>query len=254
VTLNSETQKRHETITSRSNQWFRRFREAIDRHEGEIVIEGRKQITDATDAGWQPIAAACVDPAEASAGDIVFASALFRALTDTETSQGRLALFVRRELDPQSIIHSAKAPVVALDGVQDPGNVGTIVRLAAAFDASGVILLEGCADAFSQKAIRASVGTVLSVLVARTTRRRLLDIASEEHVALYAARRSGKVATLPHGRSILVLGSEGHGVSREIARDADSVSIPMSDRVESLNVAAAAAILLADEYTRRAGR
>lgn len=249
--MESKSQKRHEPITSRSNQWFRRFREAIDRHELEIVIEGRKQLADAIEAGWRPIAVAAVDGAEAPDHALVFTPALFRALTNTETTQGLIGLFERRESTLDSLLQSATTTVVVLDGVQDPGNVGTIVRLAAAFDAAGVVLLEGCADAFSQKAIRASVGAVLTVPVARSTRATLLEAVAGLHIAMFAAHRSASHSPLPAGRSILVLGSEGQGVSREIAERAAAVSIAMSDRVESLNVAAAAAILLAEQYARR---
>lgn len=249
--LESKSQKRHEPITSRSNQWFRRFREAIERHDREIVLEGRKQLADAVNAGWRPIALAAVDGVEAPEGAFVFAPALFKALADTETTQGLVGLFERRESTLESIVKAATASVVALDGVQDPGNVGTIVRLVAAFDASGVILLEGSADAFSQKAIRASAGAVLTVPVAHATRAALIETATREGVPLFAAQRSPAASSLPPGRSILVLGSEGRGISREIAGQARAVSVAMSDRVESLNVAAATAILLAEAYARR---
>lgn len=251
--MQSNSPRRHETITSRSNPWFRRFREALDQHDREIVIEGRKQIADAIAAGWKPIAVASLKDADAPENALMFAAPLIRALTDTEMSQGVVALFERREFTIESIVRDATSVILSLDGVQDPGNVGTIVRLAAAFDAAGVVLLEGCADPFSQKAIRASVGAVLDVPVARGTRKGLLDLSASERIPLFAAVRSPAPVPLPEGRSILVLGSEGRGVSREIVERASPVSIPMSDRVESLNVAAAAAILLAEQYGRRPG-
>src|SRR6185295_11288306 len=129
--------------------------------------------------------------------------------------------------------------VIALDGVQDPGNVGTIVRLAAAFDANGVALLPGCADPFSAKAIRASVGAILNVPVARMT----VDELLAKEWPLYAADANGERADPPANGAVLVFGSEGSGVSDALASKAFRIAVPMSSRVESLNVAASAAIL-----------
>ncbi|HEY6844250.1 MAG TPA: TrmH family RNA methyltransferase, partial [Thermoanaerobaculia bacterium] len=120
---------------------FKRVRNALHEHADEIVIEGEKSIGDAIAAGWRPIAQPDFSPE------------LLKSLHTTA-----VAIFER----PRSSVDFNKI-VVALDGVQDPGNVGTIVRLAAAFDAGGVVLLPGCADAYGPKAIRASAGAILTV-------------------------------------------------------------------------------------------
>lgn len=209
------------SITSRENRWFKRIRDAVREHDAEIAIEGPKAVADATAAGWEPIIV------------VEFSEELRRAVADTKTSQGVFGLFHR----PPS--HFAEDRIVAaLDGVQDPGNVGTIVRLAAAFDA-GVALLPGCADPFSPKAIRASAGAVLSVPVASVTAQQLIDTGRP---LLYADARGE--ASAPPKHAILVLGSEGRGVSEEIRAHGNPIGIRTSGRVESLNVAAAAAILL----------
>ncbi|HEV2721924.1 MAG TPA: RNA methyltransferase, partial [Thermoanaerobaculia bacterium] len=158
---------------------------------------------------------------------------LFRALSETRSAQGVLGLFHR----PPARFAEDKI-VAALDGVQDPGNVGTIVRLAAAFDA-GVALLPGCADPFSPKAIRASAGAILSVPIAEVTARELI---ATGRPLLYADTR-GEAAAPPKD-AILVFGSEGSGVSDAIREHGKPIGIRTSGRVESLNVAAAAAILL----------
>jgi TrmH family RNA methyltransferase len=136
---------------------------------------------------------------------------------------------------------------VALDGVQDPGNGGTIVRLAAAFDAAGVLLLPGCADAFGPKAIRSSAGAILTVPVAPITARELIDAARP----LLAADASGKAVDPPSADAVLVFGNEGAGVSEELLRHATPIAIPTSGRVESLNVASSAAILLSRSFALR---
>jgi TrmH family RNA methyltransferase len=170
---------------------------------------------------------------------------LFDALTTTKTSQGVIGLFERPK--PMDLFQTKDSIVVALDGVQDPGNVGTIVRLAAAFDCAGVAILPGCADPFGPKAIRASVGAILNVNVAA--------VAAQALVAsgwpIFGADAAGDPIDPPARGAILVFGNEGAGISPELRAAAKPIAIAMSSRVESLNVAASAAILLARSYALR---
>ena len=226
-------------ITSRQNAWFKRMQRALKEHADEIVIEGPKQVDDAIRAGWKPIAVV--------GRDLIFSEALVDALSDTKTSQGVIALFERPRFTLDDVLARRDTIAVALDGVQDPGNVGTIVRLAAAFDAAGVILLPGCADAYSPKAIRASAGAILSVPVAAASSSDLVA----SGLPLFATAADGERIDPPSREAILVFGSEGAGVSEEIRRASRGIAVSMSDRVESLNVASSAAILLARSYEGR---
>lgn len=221
------------TITSRQNAWFQRVRDAIRDHRDEIAIEGPKPVADAIAAGWRAIAV-FADTDEVPFATHRLSTELLEALAETRTPQNVIGLFAR----PAGRIDFAAAkPVVALDGVQDPGNVGTIVRLAAAFDAAGVVLLPGCADAFAPKAIRASAGAILNVPVETMNALRAHD-----RPILYADAHGESF--VPPRNSILVFGSEGSGVSAAIRSVGRAVAVRTSGRVESLNVAAAAAILL----------
>ncbi|HEX7191777.1 MAG TPA: RNA methyltransferase [Thermoanaerobaculia bacterium] len=224
-------------ISSRQNPLFKRVREAIREHADEIVIEGPKAVDDATAAGWKPIAV--IRRGESFTND------LFDALTTTKTSQGVIGLFARPR--PRDLFKNKDSIVVALDGVQDPGNVGTIVRLAAAFDCAGVAILPGCADPFGPKAIRASAGAVLNVNIAEVAAHILI----ESRWPIFGAEAAGDPIDPPARRAILVFGNEGAGISPELRLAAKPIAIKMSGRVESLNVAASAAILLARSYALR---
>ncbi len=245
------------TITSRQNPWFKRIREAIREHGQEIVIEGPKQVADAIASGWSPIAVIerAGRPEELSTTSrgprapqcLLFTPEIFDAIAETKTSQGVIALFERPRGALAEMAARRDTIVVALDGVQDPGNVGTIVRLAAAFDAAGVALLPGCADAFGPKAIRASAGAILTVPVVEVTTAELVRAG----LPLFMAEQ-GAASTRPPARgAILVFGSEGAGVSAGLRLVATPVAVPMSPRMESLNVATAAAVLLAQSYGAR---
>jgi RNA methyltransferase, TrmH family len=239
------------SITSRQNPWVKRLRDAIRDHDDEIVIEGPKPVIDAIAAGWKPIAVVTRerewDAGVPTGADLIaFSPHLFDAIAETKTPQNVIALFERPRTSLARVLKSPEL-IVALDGVQDPGNVGTIVRLAAAFDCAGVALLPGSADALSPKAIRASAGTVLSIPIVNTT---VDDLVATKR-PIYAADASGRADDPPASRAILVFGNEGSGVSEEIRRVATPIAIAMSQRVESLNVAASAAILLSRSYQQR---
>jgi RNA methyltransferase, TrmH family len=232
-------------ISSRENRWFRRFLDASLRHHDEIVLEGPKQIADALDRGWSALALAVaegVEPPSVSAPVLRFAPSLVRELTDARHPQGLLALFERPAVSLQEVLENPRLLVV-LDGVQDPGNVGAIIRSAAAFEASGVLLTEGCADPFAPKALRASAGAALVLPVVDVGREELAARLERRAIPLYAAAAgAGEVRIeLP---AAVVFGSEGRGVSEALMNRSRPVSIPISAKVESLNVAAAAAILI----------
>lgn len=229
------------TITSRHNPLIKRIREAIREHREEIVIEGPKAVADAIASGWKAIAVLERD------GNI--SAEAFDSITATRNPQHAIGLFERPRASAAEILGRRDTIAVALDGVQDPGNVGTIVRLAAAFDAAGVLLLPGCADAFGAKAIRASVGAILTVPVARMTAQELFDAG----VPLHATAMDGERGDPPARNAVLVFGNEGAGVSQEVLGRAGKLAIPMTERVESLNVASSAAILLARSFAIRSG-
>jgi TrmH family RNA methyltransferase len=138
--------------------------------------------------------------------------------------------------------------LLILDRVQDPGNMGTIFRSALAFGWEGVFLLEGCCDPYGDKALRSSRGASLRLPVGRGSMADLLQLTSS--MVLFSAEPEegarGVQSEVPSdlNRICLVLGSEGEGVSPELKKHCISLSIPMADDMESLNVAVAGGILM----------
>lgn len=166
---------------------------------------------------------------------------IFHDLTQTVTPQGLMAIARVRESSPAEAIAAARQarwPLVVLDGVQDPGNVGAICRTAAAAGAPAVAVLEGTADPFGAKAVRASAGNVFRLKVARAA---WGDLEGLDGYGAAAAGGTPLSEAAVENAGMIVLGSEAHGLSRA---DLKLVTVHLSEGVESLNVAAAAALIL----------
>ena len=165
------------------------------------------------------------------------------ALSDTEASQG--VLLVCPEPDDGAGLPPS-GPLLVLDGLQDPGNVGTLVRAAAAFGAAAVVVLDGTVDPFNPKAVRAAAGALFRVPVVRMAWERA-ETELRDRGPLLIADMLGRDAAGAHPAASwsLVVGSEAAG-ARAAARAAatDTVAVPMRGGIESLNAGVAGAILL----------
>lgn len=141
---------------------------------------------------------------------------------------------------------------VVLDAVQDPGNVGTILRTLDAFDFDGLLLLEGCADPWSVKTTRASMGAVFRRDIYTLTAAELFPLLQRSGLPLYGtALREDTVDAREAdlSRCAIAIGSEGRGLSEQVLSRCDkTLKIPMSNRCESLNAAVAAAVLLWESF------
>ena len=180
---------------------------------------------------------------------VTLSRGVFRAVSQTVTPQGVIAIARLDEADVRAAIAAARGrrwPLVVLDGVQDPGNVGAICRSAAAAGAPALAVLQGSADPYGAKAVRASAGNVFRLTVARASWTDLEDLDG------YGAAATGGVALAEapiENSGMIVLGSEAHGLSRS---DLKLVTVHLSEGVESLNVAAAAALILFEVRRRLA--
>jgi TrmH family RNA methyltransferase len=171
----------------------------------------------------------------------------FAALADTEHPQGVLAVVGLPSWQAEALRPSAGHPVLVLDGVQDPGNVGTVARTALALGAAGLVALPGTAELANPKVLRASMGALFRLPAVHLEVAALPGWLRATDTECWVAEAGGE----PLGRvrparpAAIVLGNEGAGVHPEVAALADRrVGIPLAPGAESLNVAAAAAILL----------
>ncbi len=162
-----------------------------------------------------------------------------------ESPQG--ALFIGKIPDCQLELAPGKNYLV-LDGLQDPGNIGTILRTADAMGADGLLLVNGCADPWGWKTVRASMGAAFRLPILEQDCDKLLEILAEQGIPLYCtALRDDTVdiREISLKGAAVVIGSEGNGVSDALLSRCDrTVKIPMRDRCESLNAAVAATVVL----------
>ena len=172
----------------------------------------------------------------------------FDALSSLQAAQGILAVIKKpRPAKPEKL--GASDLFVVCDGIQDPGNMGSIIRTSAAFGVKAVLLINGCADVYNPKVVRASSGTIMD-MPAHECAVKELDRLKKEGCVVLTAQAGGDAEhieklTLEKRPRVIVFGSEGGGISREASDKADtSFMIPISGKVESLNVNAAAAIVL----------
>jgi TrmH family RNA methyltransferase len=240
-----KTTSDQQLISSPENEIVRRLRRLAQRREpGLVLLEGPRVLAEAQAAGleFELVAVREGDEFNARAKKrVTLTPGVFRAVSQTVTPQGVIAIARIQEADATAAVEAARSrrgPLVVLDGVQDPGNVGAICRTAAAAGAPALAVLLGSADPFGAKAVRASAGNVFRLTVARAS---WTDLAGLDG---YGASASGGVplAEAPiENAGMIVLGSEAHGLSRS---DLKLVTVHLSEGVESLNVAAAAALIL----------
>jgi TrmH family RNA methyltransferase len=175
-------------------------------------------------------------------------------VAETETPQGVVAVARVRETALYDVTLASDAVVLVLDAVQDPGNLGTLIRSADAFGAAAVVALPGTADYWSSKVIRSTVGAAFRIPLVNAREDEVWTWLEQNNVAICGADMEGKpISSIDiAGRVAVVVGNEGAGLREQThAKLTELVSIPMRGHAESLNVAVAAGILLY-EFSRRA--
>jgi TrmH family RNA methyltransferase len=263
-----------EVVRSRANPLFQRLRALKERgaERDLCLLEGPKVVEEALAAHVEVAEAAAAPEVEASPrGAAVLAALraqgvpvrrlharLVASLSEAETSQGLLALARRPRFD-EAILFRANPLVLVAVGVQNPGNLGGLLRTAEAAGATGAYLAEGCADPFSWKALRGSMGSAFRFPHVRGgPAEALLDGLEARGVALLATAADGErlYDEVDLTRPVaLLFGSEGKGLPSPLARRAATcLRIPVAPPVESLNVGVAAGILLFEAARQRRSR
>lgn len=243
-------------ITSRTNPLIAHVRRlgadrGYRREAGEFLCEGPKLLNEALRWGARVrglLAAegTSLPPLPEDVRVTEVPEELLRWAGDTKTPQGVLFTCALPFLTPPERLTGARYAV--LDGLQDPGNVGTVWRTADAFGADGLFLLNGCADPFAPKTVRATMGAVFRLPVWECAPEELCGLLRAAGIPLLAAalhERSRDVREITLNPAAVVIGSEGRGVSADmLARSDGLLHIPMADKCESLNAASAASVIL----------
>jgi TrmH family RNA methyltransferase len=257
-------QDRLRRVEGRHNALVKEMRRAFSRAElteaGDCAIEGVRILEEAIRSGLRFHAVFFSESAEGHAKrflpqigahveTVVLPDKLFASVVPSETPQGVAALVRYKQSSVEDLLGKVSAgPLIVVAGLQDPGNLGTILRSAEAFGAAGVILGEGTVSPFNSKVVRGSAGSMFRLPVLRTKLADVLPKLREKGVRLVATS-SHKGVPLPQAnlaRPVAVLiGGEGAGVPRDwIAKADELVAIPHAAQVESLNAGVAASIVL----------
>ena len=251
-------------LAGRHNQRLKELRSAFRRAEltphGECAIEGVKLLEEALRSGRhpetvffsesaRPLAEKLLPQINARTETLVLPNALFNSIVPSDAPQGVAALLKLQAFSSAQLLERASdGPFVVAAGLQDPGNLGTILRSAEAFGAAGIFLTEGTVSPYNSKVLRGSAGSIF--------RLPLLQISSAELISLLRARGVRLLATSSHQGTPLpqikwtlplaiFIGNEGAGLSRELTRQMDeTLVIPQAKQVESLNAGVAASIVL----------
>jgi TrmH family RNA methyltransferase len=243
------------------------FRRAELTAQGECAIEGVKLLEEALRSGQhlesvffsesaRPLAEKLLPQINARTEALVLPNALFNSIVPSEAPQGVAALLKLPAFSAAQLLdRSSDGPLVVAAGLQDPGNLGTILRSAEAFGAAGIFLTAGTVSPYNSKVLRGSAGSIF--------RLPFLRISSEELIRLLRARGVRLLATSSHQGTPLpqaswtlplaiFIGNEGAGLSRELTREMDeTLAIPQATPVESLNAGVAASIVLYEAARNR---
>ncbi|TAV46772.1 RNA methyltransferase [Rhizobium leguminosarum] len=230
---------------------------------GTFLAEGLKLVIDAIELGWairtlvyakaakgKPLVEQMAARTVASGGLVLEVSEkVIASITRRDNPQMVVGIFEQRWAPLKGIRLSDGETWVALDRVRDPGNLGTIIRTADAAGASGIILLGETTDPFSLETVRATMGSVFAVPVARATTEEFIAWRKSAGVSLVATHLAGAVdyRTIDYRKKpvVLLMGNEQSGLPEQLAREADALArIPQQGRADSLNLAVATAVML----------
>lgn len=258
-----------QVITSKDNDIVKKIRKLKDKkYRGELgvyVIEGIKVIEEAINENVEiekiVICEDCTEDsiipqklmyAIAKYNCIYVSKKVFEVLTDVVAPQGILAI-VRRPEKNEKIDYNAEL-ILALDGIQDPGNLGTILRTADSVNLNQIIVTKNTADCYNPKVVRSTMGAILRIKIIETESLvNTLKEAKKNKFKIVATSldTQNNIYDIDYNKKVIVIGNEANGVTKEVQSMADNkVKIPMLGKTESLNASVATGIMLY-EYVRQ---
>lgn len=254
-------------ITSSSNQQMKNLSLLIKKakareEQGIFVAEGTKMFQEAprawlvkvyvSESFWKDGASSLLLDTEYE----VVSDSVFKSISDTKTPQGILCLVKKPHYELPELLKGDAPHLLILDCIQDPGNLGTMLRTGEGAGMTGVIMSHTTADLFNPKTIRSTMGSIYRVpyFITRDLKG-MIQMLKEHQVNVYAAHLKGKMQydEPDYSRpSAFMIGNEGNGLSEELADLADTyIRIPMEGNVESLNAAVSAAVLMYEVKRQR---
>jgi len=254
-------------ITSLANPIIKDIKALSDKksreQSGTFMAEGLKLVIDAIELGWtirtlvyakaakgKPLVEQMAAKTVASGGLVLEVSEkVLSSVTRRDNPQMVIGIFETRWKPLRDIRPQQGETWIALDRVRDPGNLGTIIRTADAAGASGVILVGEATDPFSLETVRATMGSIFAVPVARATMDEFIAWQKTAGVQVVATHLAGSVdyRTIDYKKKpvVLLMGNEQSGIPEQLAREADALArIPQQGRADSLNLAVASAVML----------
>ncbi|WP_411345261.1 TrmH family RNA methyltransferase [Paenibacillus sp. WLX1005] len=256
------------TQNARVKEWAQLLEKKHRDKQEKFIIEGIHLVSEALRSDWD-IQYIVYDtdkgiPAElredistysGGAQYVAVSQAVLEKCTDTKTPQPVFAIVYKRNALLSTLLTDEQGIVMVLDGVQDPGNVGTIIRSADASGAKGIVLGKGCADLYNPKTIRSTMGSLFHLPVLESDLTEVLPAARKQGARLISTSLQGSTSCYEydfHSGAWIVIGNEGKGISEQTAALVEEhVLIPMQGQAESLNAAMASTVLLFEAMRQR---
>ena len=258
-----------QVITSKDNEIIKNIKKLKEKkyrdQTGEYIIEGIKLVEEAIIENVKISKIVVCEDCETDGSipkDLMYEIAkynciyvskkIFESISDVNTPQGILAVIEKYQLEEK--ISYNEDILVVLDGVQDPGNLGTILRTVDSVNLKQIILSPKCADPYNPKVVRSSMGAIfrLNIIESKNIIETLKDIKKNKYkIVATSLETEENIYTLDYNKKAIIIGNEANGVSKEVLEIAnEKIKIPMLGKTESLNVAVATGIILY-EYVRR---
>ena len=258
-----------QVISSKDNEIVKSIRKLKEKKYRDIencyVIEGIKLIKEAINENAKikeiVVCEECINSGEidkdtlyeiAKYNVIYVTEKVFNAITDVKTPQGILAVIEKKALNKQ--IDYSQDVIIALDGVQDPGNMGTILRTVDSANLNQIIVSKDSADCYNPKVVRSTMGAIFRVNIIEVDNlKETLEAVKKNKfkVMVTALDTNESIYSVNYNNKVIVIGNESNGVSKEVQAIADEkVKIPMLGKTESLNASVATGIMIY-EYVRR---